>query len=672
MAESALDEDVLAFIGRRKSDKNADTFIASYHKKFEESGINKGREVLRILHDKLPEFPKLQPCLAYFSIGGSVGSEIETVMNQSSINYGVLLEFDNYACNLARDKARNLASQGKTLEVVTGSVTDVMKDCQNILHKWRKEKKIDGVLVSVQAVIHELPFRAKQFDLLTFLSEMVEGWLDCPFIFICREPIKPFGWPEQVVLNTPRLNTNTLLDFAKDIAAYLSIKGTIRSHSEMGVSMPSLLAVEVLHKLFYIEDYPYEIQEQLTSVEPEEILSMLKKLLVGKREQNRKVTVSQALESSESFNRQYHEYEIEVHTTKLQAVEMPPVAFSRMVVHNIDQTKYQRNKVDTGAGTGRFQEKADEKVTVTAESVVPGEQKKEEQQEKAGAQKEKSGRSNTSEDQSSIHRDSAELFDLLKEKVVIILSGSPDAVSALFKQFLPENTEPPLADSEKILLDILLKSDFSAVSQALIKCHKQFNKGNPSGLSAIVQVSRWLLPWLLLVARCPDEQAREWRNTGKLADVVSIPAGLPCVADMIMAGLDHRELSWSVMDTFPTGSARLDLLPEVGIKDKCEKIIDLIRQDLHYKTKSPVEAIGTDQIDESINVQLEYEFQQGKRYYLILKTMPANSQLQNRDCVSEIQSVFGLLAILKLDNELLVSDQRLFNNIRNLIAEKDN
>src|SRR5438034_9519757 len=97
------------------------TFTTRYHEKFVASGIEKAT---KILHQLGADHPKLDLArCAYFSVGGSDGSEIETVMRNSPIRFGVLLEYDPVVIPTVFTRAENLAEIGKTLKIEIGDAT---------------------------------------------------------------------------------------------------------------------------------------------------------------------------------------------------------------------------------------------------------------------------------------------------------------------------------------------------------------------------------------------------------------------------------------------------------------------------------------------------------------------------------------------------------------------
>jgi len=148
------------------------SFYKKYHKDFQESGVHKGETVLNQI-DSLAQKPHLSR-LAYISIGGSEGSEIDYILRNSEFKYGILSEVDTYACQIAEQKVDTLDSLGKTLKIIPGDITSQTILIQNTLKKWAEESKINGILISAQAVLHELPHRSPGFDFNSFFGEMLK------------------------------------------------------------------------------------------------------------------------------------------------------------------------------------------------------------------------------------------------------------------------------------------------------------------------------------------------------------------------------------------------------------------------------------------------------------------------------------------------------------------
>ncbi|MBF0422572.1 MAG: hypothetical protein HQL73_06235 [Magnetococcales bacterium] len=337
---NSLENRIIAALGNGARETESTNFSNNYHANFESSGRKKAQEVIKYLCDKLPNFRGIDSRLAYFSIGGSTGSEIDYVLRKTNISYGLLLEFDNRASNRARERQKELNDIGKHLEVLTGNISDLLTDCQSCLKSWRKAGKINGILVSIQAVMHELPTRGHNYSLTEFLSQLVDDW--DPFIFISREPSIPSKWVGNVIIHVPDVKINILENFAETIRGRLRMPGRVVPipAPKPGVKLPANLAVETLTKIFYIEDYDHEIQEQVTSLIPSHIEQMFMKIL----EPN---NVIQFQTISESFLEKYRKLRVEAFDDNLNPLPVPD-PFSWVIAFKIttDSINHARESIN--------------------------------------------------------------------------------------------------------------------------------------------------------------------------------------------------------------------------------------------------------------------------------------------------------------------------------------
>lgn len=306
-----LAEKIESILTGRLDKKKSSDFYKRYHKEFCQSGVHKGETALNQLKS-LPEVPSLDR-LAYVSLGGSEGSEVDFVLRNSKVNYGILLELDSYACQLASERSKTLPKE-KSLDVIQGNVVEKLPVLQEFLRELKDSGKIDGVLIVANAIFHELPYRAKGFNLGSFLKELFWDWDPC--IFLCREPCKPFNWPEQIELSVDGISSDLLARFSQAIKASLLFKGEIIRSGPDFVVMPATLATETLHKLFYIDDFDYEIQECLTCLNPDNFVRTVENILGNN-------SVFQVRLNSASFSRKYQEHKIVAKDLNGDALSMP-------------------------------------------------------------------------------------------------------------------------------------------------------------------------------------------------------------------------------------------------------------------------------------------------------------------------------------------------------------
>ena len=292
-----------------------------YQADFVSSGVRKGRHIaddLTALAETEGARLALDRC-GYLSVGGGDGAEIEYVMSNTPIRYGVLLDFNPDLYQTARQREDALRSQGKSLEVIIGDVSQQISECRKRLERWRSQGLIDGLVTSAQAVLHELPLRSPGFDIDNVLGEMFWDWAPC--LFYCREPCHPEGWPEQVKLSVgaPPIARDLLEDFAKQIQAYLGIQGRVHRAGPRHITLPAVLAVETLTKLFYLEDYKHEIGEQATWWRADKLTLKVQDVLGPDS------IVKHETLATDSFEKRYKDFRIEARDAEGKKLPLPRV-----------------------------------------------------------------------------------------------------------------------------------------------------------------------------------------------------------------------------------------------------------------------------------------------------------------------------------------------------------
>jgi len=311
-----ISEKIESIISGKITKKTSSKFYDDYHESFQESGLHKAKAVLSQI-ESLGNKPDLKK-LAYVSIGGSEGSEIEYILNNSDIKYGILIEIDTHACKIAHEKAKNLAPDCD-LVIIPGDITQQTDLIQKTLQDWKRKSAIDGILVVAHAVLHELPYRSSNFDFNSFFGEMFWDWDPC--LFISREPCEPFNWPETVEFSAPGVSSELLYQLASTIKQKLSFEGEIKRCGPDYVSASRVLVTETIHKLFYLDDFDYEIQEKITHIQPDIFIPLVEKYL-GKN------SVFQTRLNSSSFSRKYQELKISARSEDGAQLPIPLSFFS--------------------------------------------------------------------------------------------------------------------------------------------------------------------------------------------------------------------------------------------------------------------------------------------------------------------------------------------------------
>ena len=248
---------------------------ADYQGSFENAGKDKAESVLQ----KFSEIPIVhQSRYAYVSIGGADGSEIEWALSRSPITKGVLIEYGTYAAASARRRSDYLKQNGKSLVVFEGDAMQKLGEVLHQLNEWKQAGDIDGIVVSAQSILHELPYRSPGFNSNVFFGQLFNGWPNV--FFCCREPCCPQGWPKVVQLRLKDVTGDTLAAMARHVKAHLKFDGSITSVVNDFVEMPSDLALEVLFKVLYLgSTFTYEMDERLTAFDPEKVSKVLERYL---------------------------------------------------------------------------------------------------------------------------------------------------------------------------------------------------------------------------------------------------------------------------------------------------------------------------------------------------------------------------------------------------------
>jgi hypothetical protein len=276
-----LNEQVQALLANAYRETAEDV---EYQQTFAGEGARKVEYILGDLrrHEALGDV-RMQE-LAYLSIGGADGSEAEYVLSQTDISHAVMVETSSAAVEIARDKAQQLARQGKKLVVLHGDATALLDQALEYLEGWCAKGEVTGLVVSAQAVLHELPTRSPSFDLPLFLGKIFRysGWNVAAFY--SREPCVPDGWPSKVRVRIPGFDGQELARCAKFIRDRLHMLGAPEVLGSGWVALPGPLAIETLHKLIRgasVQRIGYELGERLTGFDPMAVKNHLESCVDG-------------------------------------------------------------------------------------------------------------------------------------------------------------------------------------------------------------------------------------------------------------------------------------------------------------------------------------------------------------------------------------------------------
>ncbi len=251
------------------------------------SAVSKGYEVLRKLKKRNYDINNY----GFVSLGGGDGTELFTEIENSPVNYGLLLEYDHNSVNkfeqnkipfLFKNYNRSKIIQLDAIEcdLFDKNKLDTAKELINSID-------LKGIIISIHAVLHELSTRSQlksgfldvngEIILEEFFRELYE-WHENIIIFI-REPGIAENWPESINIKIFNKYLRDFLNILKDID-YSHFKGKENPNyrhrkKQKNIRCKSDLAIEALTKLFYKKDYDYEKREQITSVSREKIARAL-------------------------------------------------------------------------------------------------------------------------------------------------------------------------------------------------------------------------------------------------------------------------------------------------------------------------------------------------------------------------------------------------------------
>lgn len=251
------------------------------------SAVNKGHEVLKKLNDLNIDISNY----GFISLGGGDGTELYTEIENSKANFGLLLEYDfgsvnEFLKNKIPFKLKNYNRWNEIdLQIIECDLFDKTK--LDITKEIIKSKNLDGIVVSIHAVLHELSTRSqlksqfinenRELILEEFFREIYEWHHN--IIIIIREPGIAENWNSHVYISISEQYKTDFLKILEEIDN-IHFNGTanrnFRYREEQNqIRCKSDLAIEALTKFFYKEDYQYEKREMVTSVSREKIVTAL-------------------------------------------------------------------------------------------------------------------------------------------------------------------------------------------------------------------------------------------------------------------------------------------------------------------------------------------------------------------------------------------------------------
>lgn len=314
---------------RTKSNFDTD----KYRLAFQRSAQEKAEAVLDLLNQQTNPWRRGRP--VFVSVGGADGEELRTLLNHSNAALGVLIEGVRSLADVARSTA---LPSGKTVEVLEGDASEKLHDAMAIAESAVENAAADYVVVTCHAVLHELFDRSDAFDALAFFSRIFQN-RRVPVWFSYREPGAPEKWPEGVLLRAD-CSPSSLLQLAETIRHRHPIftKSSIKPiTSGDHLRVDRLLAMEVLCKLFYLDDFQHEIEERSTSVEHEQLKALLMVAIGESAFEKRFAALWSASAPSESFKRNWVEFGVSAHglVGALQHALPVPESHSRVIAYRL-------------------------------------------------------------------------------------------------------------------------------------------------------------------------------------------------------------------------------------------------------------------------------------------------------------------------------------------------
>ena len=266
-------------------------------------------------------------------------------------------------------------------------------------------------------------------------------------------------------------------------------------------------------------------------------------------------------------------------------------------------------------------------------------------------------------------RDSGLRFLALKARLREALSAPDTARQAIERQM------PPLSlgrndDGFIELAERLLAMTFEDGKNVLLASLDELRQARDNaGLEALGTISRLLIPWLYVASN--NLLTGDWERVA-LGRVLNLPAGLETFAELIMAGIDRRELAYQKLtgNDWPPGVHALTLQqPESGMIDATE---ENLREDLFQRFRpSPrlARRPAADR-DKIINDFLEHALNRdGIRYYLVCYRPEGNGEERKAyvDLTERIAKRYPSLAVLRLDPDWEISDNKNYIEIRDVL-----
>ncbi|GAB0057928.1 5'-methylthioadenosine/S-adenosylhomocysteine nucleosidase [Candidatus Magnetaquicoccaceae bacterium FCR-1] len=276
-------------------------------------------------------------------------------------------------------------------------------------------------------------------------------------------------------------------------------------------------------------------------------------------------------------------------------------------------------------------------------------------------------------------RDTEELMDALKEKIAGLLNAKViemlDTIVAEKKNLRKEISFASRKRAQE-WSDRLVEMNFMDGKELLKQSHEQLSASKEEESVRIIErISRLLIPWIFVVENANGEGVQlAWGRVSVLGSVLVLPVGNDSFAELIMAGLDRREVDWAVIDKYPRGknARKISIPPEGGTTDTWKEnvLADLLKE---FRPPHTPKRMSDRKKRIAVNFEIEQEFKDSKpRIYFICDDRPENA-VDARiydEHIAWFAREFPSVAIVSLstNEEVYLRDQKLFTEIRPLLV----
>ena len=276
-----LNEYITEFLKVAHDKESLRILDASYQDEFKDEGERKSEYIVEDLRHHAKKGISLES-IVLLSIGGADGSEVVSILEKTAINKAVMIEYSQEGAEAARIRAKKLSriNPKKEFRVICGDATQQLESALDIIEDWRSEdESLDGLVLSCQAVLHELPRRSPNYNHTRFIGTIFRSnKLKTKGIYI-KEPCFPENWNghEKILMRIPGVDGELLSRFSNHVAKELDIACEAEYLAGNSVYLSPELALETLHKLIRKNSpsrLAYELGEQLTSFVIEEVKSV--------------------------------------------------------------------------------------------------------------------------------------------------------------------------------------------------------------------------------------------------------------------------------------------------------------------------------------------------------------------------------------------------------------